>query len=219
MLRRIWTYTSALSLALCLATVLLWGSSNITWIRCGWITLDPQRTARVRGAQLDTDEREVTIHWQSNGLPSGGIRWYFDHWSNWGWWRRRQMPAVSGLRALLPALQATPGGRGVVASARPTPPVLWVRPPPLFPPPSYRSVQWRGSQEHYVHLPYWLVSAILAPLGLPYASLVTLRRVRRHRATRGRCPRCNYDLRATPDRCPECGTPAGTMHRLAPLNH
>jgi hypothetical protein len=56
----------------------------------------------------------------------------------------------------------------------------------------------------------WRVPYVLLVAGsalLPAAWLVmaagALRRKRRLAA--GRCPRCNYDLRATPGRCPECG--------------
>lgn len=35
-------------------------------------------------------------------------------------------------------------------------------------------------------------------------------RARRRAEQQGRCPVCNYDLRATPRQCPECGTIRGT---------
>jgi hypothetical protein len=56
-------------------------------------------------------------------------------------------------------------------------------------------------------VPYWfvLLSPALLAAGFGWAS----RRARqRHRAGRGLCGRCGYDLRATPDRCPECGRAA-----------
>ncbi len=55
-----------------------------------------------------------------------------------------------------------------------------------------------------VEIPIGLV--FLLTLTLPASRLRTYL-VRRRRARIGKCPRCNYDLRATPDRCPECGTP------------
>jgi hypothetical protein len=58
-----------------------------------------------------------------------------------------------------------------------------------------------------LHVPYWCLSASFA--ALPASRMVSnafRRRTRRRRRKAGRCPSCNYDLRATPDRCPECGT-------------
>src|SRR5437773_1879527 len=51
-----------------------------------------------------------------------------------------------------------------------------------------------------------LFLAALWTAGLLFAVVVhaIVRRWNR-RFERGRCPRCDYDLRATPDRCPECG--------------
>jgi hypothetical protein len=62
-------------------------------------------------------------------------------------------------------------------------------------------------------VPYWMLAGLTALP--PAASFIRRlkRRARRARERAGRCPVCDYDLRATPDRCPECGTerkiPAG----------
>lgn len=65
---------------------------------------------------------------------------------------------------------------------------------PLFADGRYR---WR-----VIGIPYWFLALLTA---IPPA--LWLRR--HHRASlAGRCPTCNYDLRATRTRCPECGTSA-----------
>jgi hypothetical protein len=57
-----------------------------------------------------------------------------------------------------------------------------------------------------VTLPYWLISPTLAILP-GFAASRWVRR--RGRSARGLCARCGYDLRATPGRCPECGATVG----------
>jgi hypothetical protein len=58
-------------------------------------------------------------------------------------------------------------------------------------------------------LPYWIPCCLLI---LPS---IVKRRLHRPRMP-GRCPNCNYDLRATPDRCPECGHPIPATNTTAP---
>jgi hypothetical protein len=63
----------------------------------------------------------------------------------------------------------------------------------------------RADTHLVVAVPLWSLSALF--LIFPLAWDIGHRR--RHRAIcrvhAGRCPNCNYDLRATPDFCPECG--------------
>jgi hypothetical protein len=58
--------------------------------------------------------------------------------------------------------------------------------------------------ERYTRLTVQLWHAVLLAAILPY--LWWHRRRHPRKRDPGRCPNCNYDLRATPDRCPECGT-------------
>jgi hypothetical protein len=54
-------------------------------------------------------------------------------------------------------------------------------------------------------MPDWLLVLVFAILPSMVFVRVLLASRRRRRSARGRCAACGYDLRATPDRCPECG--------------
>ena len=54
----------------------------------------------------------------------------------------------------------------------------------------------------YFYINWWWVIAVTSVLPIVRHRWLPLGRRRQP----GRCPKCNYDLRATPDRCPECGS-------------
>jgi hypothetical protein len=59
----------------------------------------------------------------------------------------------------------------------------------------------------FVRLPHWLIAITLGlSPGLWSATAIVRRIMRRTRVTAGRCLSCGYDLRASSGRCPECGT-------------
>jgi hypothetical protein len=176
MKRRLFNAMSAVSLALCMATIALWVRSYFclddvchvgrwhihnfsslrgrAFIQWGWSREDELAAASGRyaggGFFWDTASRdaELVVEPMSRGWRLGG----FDYFS---WETKRKTPAG------LPA-----GG------------------------------------EHVFIVPWWFLAALTA-VAPARASLRLLRRVRRER--RGHCTSCGYDLRATEGRCPECG--------------
>lgn len=58
----------------------------------------------------------------------------------------------------------------------------------------------------YIAFPCWLAAALLAIPPTLRTPTYLKRRRRRNRECRGVCVACGYDLRMTPHRCPECGS-------------
>lgn len=74
-----------------------------------------------------------------------------------------------------------------------------------WPPP----IEGRWEVGWEVLVPFWMLATVFAMLPAAHAAILVRRRRRRRRAADGRCVRCGYDLRASPERCPECGTASG----------
>lgn len=55
-------------------------------------------------------------------------------------------------------------------------------------------------------LPIWALAAVSALLPLAAATAILRTRSRAKASLGGLCPTCDYDLRASSERCPECGT-------------
>src|SRR5579862_5934926 len=204
-----WMFNAAvaISLVLCVATVVLWVRSywRVDGVIYQPIIGDDARhlcqvswgrgilTARIEAAEPSARSR---LFWWSS-VPSGNGAFGTDPdevFHLLGVSVVRRMESVS-LRsaAARPALWVSAASRpatapAVYAASRPTK-LLWVH-------------------EVYVSVPCWLAAAISACLPATWLHSRRRRLIVQGRLERGECAHCGYDLRASPDRCPECGTMA-----------
>jgi hypothetical protein len=72
---------------------------------------------------------------------------------------------------------------------------------------NYLGLYYSGYRVYVPHC--FIILLILSPLLLNLAK----QRKRRHLLAAGRCPNCEYDLRASKQRCPECGSAIGAPNR------
>jgi hypothetical protein len=188
MRRRIFTFSSVISLLLCLATVAL-------WVRSYWfVDFVAWRSSSLQSGDV------VYRHWVLSSCEGGaclyGERGIVEstfpqssrQWHRW--------PVERGTHAVGEYERAT-RYFDMPTSAH-----------PLGFQVAARSTAGRWPRSFFtIALPFWFLSMLLG--ALPALSLASkLRQSRRIR--RGLCRSCGYDLRRSADRCPECGTPVGT---------
>lgn len=186
---------SAMSLALWVASVVLWGRSYV-WVDGVWsIREDWQLSAGSYRGQA-----RLWFHCDYYDAP-----WIFD-WASDRIVRVPPRQKDAGAQAEWEA----PAWRDqmIHAGASADPEIDWQWQ-------GFRLISndwWHGLSEsdnfnyprpsRAVYFPTWVVVVVTGIL--PAVALCRI--VCWHRRTRaGRCRRCGYDLRATPDRCPECG--------------
>jgi Zn ribbon nucleic-acid-binding protein len=181
MLRRLFTLLSALSLLLCVATVVL-------WVRGAWVNDIVGRVSPSGGWDIQSWHGHLMLHTSNDPGDSPPTKT--------SWWPRPVTTADTDS----PAFQKNWWNRVGFVYLSETYPTrrrdeVWPRRTPL------------PAIEHhrYLRVPLWFVALLGAVL--PASRLGRLLRWwKRHRLAHNLCPSCGYDLRASRDRCPECGT-------------
>ena len=186
MVRRIFTLTSALSLLLCVATVMLWVRSYLRQDIVRYTTATSDWSLRSDSGRTWIEGKEYPAAYppgwriEEDGVHADPLGWsytiekYTVGMSLWdlenmsgksgtGWSFRRLGFAAAAWRAKYPSMQSPNRVRIVV-------------------------------------LPDWFIIALLTV----YPTFRAM--VFRRRYTPGICRNCGYDVRASCDRCPECGS-------------
>lgn len=181
---------TAISLLLCVATLVLWGRSigrDETWEYEWGVApgghLGMVRLVSMRGVVAGVAWRET--------LPTARQRKArFDHFAN---------PLDPGDKRTFPLGQQF----GCNVTRTKAPPII------------FSGVALPAQVSVSVHAPGWAIAPVAAIL--PAIQIIRWRRKRTARQT-GLCPTCGYDLRATPTRCPECGHVFAKTHTLSDPN-
>jgi hypothetical protein len=194
--RSLFNLAAALSLFLCLASVVLWVRSHYRadCLHRRWISTDPQGKlhAGIWTNRIFYSSRGV-LSWSHNRsvfcdyVPRGK--------RGTGWWRGAHPPRPWET-SWAQQVGVSFGGFAFAREAVPIADVTWLE--MVGVPESINDLTWGAS------VPLWFTTAISA-----FAPALWLRdqlKLRRNQQDRVSCPTCGYDLRATPDRCPECGT-------------
>lgn len=181
MIHRLFTFASALSLLLFLATTVLWVRSRFAddWREVTYGFGTPGRPREI-AFQVDScrDGLDIFVSSEATSDPEESFRLDPSGWESSGYFG---MPASESFSPL-PRRSCL----GLKVYRKTTNSALT------------RALLFTAL------LPHWLL--VFGSAALP-ASMFVRRRRRIRRRQMGRCPTCNYDLRASVDRCPECGTP------------
>jgi hypothetical protein len=186
MKHRLFTFASAMSLILCVATVALcvrsyWVEDTVGWCS-GRIELGPKKYRGTWRGLLSSSGRLSIGHDIRNAfkpvlLPQVPR----------GWWHESRSSPESYHRL---------------------PHSIWGRL-------GFCRTQWTDTDSYIFSLeqvnywcPHW---ALALPLALSPAWWAIQYVRHRNRARAAICQTCGYDLRATPDLCPECGTPVAKV--------
>jgi hypothetical protein len=191
MRRRFFNLAAAVSLVMCVATVVFWYRSRRT-----------NDTVVYSISALEPTIIEPLCHSESARITIG-VQWYDPN----------QFDAVF-FRPMVDGEPSAPWA--YTRSSNPEAAGKFVRPRPA----EFTGVEFLGAEVAFrkwnprskrhdtaVILPWWMLAVLTGGLPGCWAVQRFRQRLRCDRATASPpCPTCGYDLRATPDRCPECGT-------------
>lgn len=215
MSRRVFAFTSVLSLLVCIATAGL-------WVRSGkhndWLVLPSSGSSRLwvvgsdaLGFRIITagkwPNREGRTFWSYPAGPVGNLMFVNIPPT----WKPLAIPPIVQVPVWIEfddgstTARVYPGGVEVVHGAATT---------EVADPDSVVARTAAVGNATAVNVPQWLVAAITGGISVPW---ILLRLGRLHTARRrrrsGLCAVCGYDLRGTPDGCPECGAVVPGMGR------